>query len=102
MRGSDWVGRYGGDEFLFLLPETNIDGAVVVTEKMCKLVEQVGLVTNEGATAAVTVSVGLGSIADLDLTARPTVEALIGVADRNLLRAKSQGRNRIEPSRTGS
>ncbi|MBZ5587409.1 MAG: diguanylate cyclase [Acidobacteriia bacterium] len=102
LRGSDWVGRYGGDEFLFLLPETNIDGAVVVTEKMCKLVEQVGLVTNEGATAAVTVSVGLGSIADLDLTARPTVEALIGVADRNLLRAKSQGRNRIEPSRTGS
>ncbi len=99
LRSSDWVGRYGGDEFLFLLPETNLDGAVVVTEKMRKLVEQVRLTTDEGATAAVTMSIGLGSLEELELAGRPSAEALIRIADANLLRAKGEGGNRIEPPR---
>jgi len=102
LRSSDWVGRYGGDEFLFLLPETTLDGAIVVTEKMRRLVEQVYLTTEEGLTAAVTLSVGLASMADLDPAERPTAEEIIRVADANLLRAKSLGRNRIEPTRVGA
>ncbi len=102
LRSSDCVGRYGGDDFLFLLPETNLDGAIVVTEKMRRLVEQVYLMTDEGLTAAVTLSVGLGSISDIGPATRPTAEAIIRIADANLLRANSLGHNRIEPPRTGA
>jgi GGDEF domain-containing protein len=50
----------------------------------------------------VTLSVGLGSISDIGQDARPTAEEIIRIADANLLRAKSLGRNRIEPPRTGA
>jgi diguanylate cyclase (GGDEF)-like protein len=99
LRASDRVGRYGGEEFLFLLPETSLDGAVVVAEKVRELVERVRVVADDGTMVHVTVSIGLASIADLPHEEKATAERLISLADRNLFRAKQLGRNRIEPAR---
>ena len=46
-----------------------------------------------------TVSIGLGSLAEIGSYDRPTAERLISEADRSLFRAKELGRNRIEPVR---
>jgi diguanylate cyclase (GGDEF)-like protein len=99
LRTSDWIGRYGGEEFLFVLPETSLEGAVVVAEKVRELVERVRVMADDGTAVRTTVSIGLGSLAELDRDDRPTAERLIAVADRSLFRAKELGRNRIEPTR---
>ena len=99
LRASDWVGRYGGEEFLFVLPETTLDGAVVVAEKVRELVERVRVVTDDGSGVSTTVSIGLGSVAELEGDDHPSAERLIAMADRSLFRAKELGRNRIEPAR---
>ena len=99
LRSSDWVGRYGGEEFLFVLPETDIDGAVVVAEKIRELVESVRVMAEDGRSVSVTVSIGLGTVGGSDDPERPSALGLVAVADRNLFIAKGLGRNRIEPAR---
>jgi diguanylate cyclase (GGDEF)-like protein len=98
LRSADSVGRYGGEEFLLVLPETEIEGAIVVAEKVRGLVESAS-VPLEGAegTASVTVSIGLASLRDLPPGPR-TAQDLLVAADRSLYRAKQTGRNRVEPS----
>ena len=97
LRTSDAVGRYGGDEFLLVLPETSIEGAAVVADKVRDLVGRVRVLTDDGRTVTTSVSIGLASLVDLDEPQRATVEALIALADRSLFRAKHRGRNRVEP-----
>ena len=99
LRSSDWIGRYGGEEFLFVLPETNLDGAVVVADKVRELVERVRVRADDGRTVTVTVSIGLASMEDAEPDTRSTARQLIALADGNLFLAKSLGRNRIEPAR---
>jgi diguanylate cyclase (GGDEF)-like protein len=98
LRSSDIVGRYGGDEFLFLLPETDLSGAITVADKVRSLVEAVYVALGSGERASSTVSIGLGS---LDLVAGmrgSPAQALIEMADRNVFHAKSVGRNRVVPA----
>jgi diguanylate cyclase (GGDEF)-like protein len=98
LRSSDWVGRYGGEEFLFVLPETTLDASLAVAEKVRSMVEQARLAVPDGRRIKVTVSIGLASLADLPARLMPSVEGLIALADRRLMRAKAAGRNRIELS----
>ncbi len=100
MRSSDAVGRYGGDEFLFVLPETDLQSGAAVAEKIRELVERVRVDLDDGRVIGVTVSIGLASIADLDDPEHPLAGALVALADRNLFRAKQRGRNRVEPAPT--
>jgi diguanylate cyclase (GGDEF)-like protein len=101
LRSTDHVGRYGGEEFLLLLPETDLPGAVAVAEKARALVEKERFVDDDGrAVGGVTLSIGLASLDDLGGLPRDraTAKELIAAADRSLYRAKEEGRNQVRPA----
>lgn len=90
LRGSDHKCRYGGEEFLVLLPETPIEGARRVAETLRRaLADRIVSWKNERLqiTASFGVSVALPSETD--------IQALIGRADQALYQAKHEGRNRV-------
>lgn len=91
LRSMDIFGRYGGEEFVILLPETRLDAAVVVAERLRQQIESAILDTDEGL-IRVTISLG---VAELDQET-PRVETLVRRADQALYRAKQAGRNRTE------
>jgi diguanylate cyclase (GGDEF)-like protein len=98
LRSTDAVGRYGGEEFLLVLPETDLPSAVRVAEKVRGVVERTRLPLDGGETVHATVSIGLGALSELPAGETPTVRDLIALADRSLYRAKKAGRNRVEPA----
>ena len=83
-RDYDVAARFGGDEFCVLLPETSLEGALVVAERIRADVEAAG----KGAGIALTVSIGVAQTDE-----RTTAEELVTRADRAAYRAKSGGRN---------
>jgi diguanylate cyclase (GGDEF)-like protein len=85
----DWVARYGGDEFLFVLGSANETAAVEAAEKIRTACARAS-VRYDGKTLHFTVSLGICT-ADAP---QATVDELIGKADRNLYNAKKSGRNR--------
>ena len=84
------LGRYGGEEFVAILPEVDAAGAKVAGERMRGAVAAAPAVF-EGRSIDVTISVG---IAALGQTPR-TVESLLGEADKALFIYKKNGRNRV-------
>jgi diguanylate cyclase (GGDEF)-like protein len=88
-RASDFGGRFGGEEFILLLPDTDRDGAAVIAEKIRVSVSQVDI---PGVSRPVTASFGAASIPQD--AGEPTL--LLRGADRALYLAKSRGRNRVE------
>ncbi|MFP3940492.1 MAG: diguanylate cyclase [Thermoanaerobaculia bacterium] len=98
LRSTDSVGRYGGEEFLIVLPETDLAGARVVANKLRALVEEVRTPMEDGEEAAVTISIGLAGRGEPCDVGEPTVRDLLHRADRALYEAKQRGRNRIHPA----
>jgi two-component system chemotaxis response regulator CheY len=93
LRRADHVYRYGGEEFLAVLPEQGLDDAASAMDRVREAVERLGIVHAPGARhAVVTVSVGLATASPAD--PHPIREA-IETADRALYRAKSEGANRV-------
>ncbi|NKQ10530.1 sensor domain-containing diguanylate cyclase [Pseudomonas sp. SST3] len=90
MRDADIAGRYGGEEFVVLLPDTESEGAVTFAERLRQSIEMHEVV-HEGQTIRFTVSLG---IADLS---QPTsgYAQLIERADTALYQSKSAGRNQV-------
>lgn len=88
LRRSDVRCRYGGDEFLIVLPETSASGAARVGEWLRSEMEQID-VSPAGERVAVTISVGIATTVGAALAA----PALIDRADRALYLAKADGRN---------
>lgn len=95
LRGSDAVGRYGGEEFLLVLPETDLAGAEVVAEKIRHRVESLWIPMDDGVGAEVRVSIGLATLESTSAAPAEEARALIAAADRALYRAKETGRNRV-------
>lgn len=95
LRASDAVGRYGGDEFLVLLPETDSGAALGVAEKVRARVERLRIQMESGIVLQATLSIGLASLRDLEGVHGLTTSTLIGMADEALYRAKREGRNRV-------
>jgi diguanylate cyclase (GGDEF)-like protein len=87
-RSEDVISRYGGDEFMILLPETASDGSVLLAERIRKTFETTQ--NSEGGKFA-TVSIG---IASYPISPAHNIEDLIKLADQALYRAKEAGRNR--------
>jgi diguanylate cyclase (GGDEF)-like protein len=93
VREGDMVGRYGGEEIVILLPETDRDLAVRVAERLGAAVAEKPFQTTQGE---VTVTVSIGVAAQDENT--PHFEALIARADQALYIAKHKGRNRVAVS----
>ncbi|MFT3859411.1 MAG: 7TM diverse intracellular signaling domain-containing protein [Aquabacterium sp.] len=89
-RPGDEAVRYGGEEFLVLLPNTHLAGAAHVAENIRRQVEALAL-SADGKAVPLTVSVG---VACVHATAEGQPQALINAADQLLYQAKQQGRNR--------
>jgi diguanylate cyclase (GGDEF)-like protein len=87
-RLEDVISRYGGDEFMILLPETASDGAVLLAERIRKTFENT---KNADGEHFATVSIG---IACYPISPAHNIEDLIKLADQALYRAKEAGRNR--------
>jgi two-component system, cell cycle response regulator len=91
LRRRDKVGRFGGDEFLIVLPETGSKGAAQLAERMRKAVETT-VAAELGLSVSVTMS--MGAAAARAESTNP--ESLLENADIALYRAKALGRNRAE------
>jgi diguanylate cyclase (GGDEF)-like protein/PAS domain S-box-containing protein len=89
VREIDLIGRYGGDEFIILMPETDIESAHMVAERLLQIISQ-PIETIKGQ-VKITTSLGITSIT------ADTAEliGLINIADEALYMAKRSGRNRI-------
>src|SRR4029078_1730978 len=90
IRAVDSAYRYGGDEFLILLPETEFIGAYVVAEKIREGVEEIG---ESLATEVASTSARIGLVSDPEDGATP--EELMVAADRAMYQAKALGKNQI-------
>lgn len=91
VRGVDFVIRYGGDEFIILLPHTNLADAVAVGERLRSRIEKVDFGDSSG-TCHLTISLGVGSRLESDID---SARSLLRAADMALYLAKSNGRNRL-------
>jgi len=94
-RQSDTVGRYGGEEFVVILPEMNLQDARRKLESLRELVANTPIELNsEGEMVAVTISAGLAALPE---DGNDTTE-LFALADERLFQAKREGRNRVVAS----
>jgi len=90
-RDVDISGRYGGDEFVILLPETQSSFAQVFAERLCQMIPQ-KLEKIEETTISVTLSIGIATFSgDADIT----FDTLLDQADQALYVAKQAGRNQV-------
>ncbi len=92
VRVSDTVARYGGDEFMLVLPETSLEGAREVSER-CRAAIAAVRVRVGAHDVGVTASVGITSV---DHPAVHSVDDLIRITDATLYAAKERGRDRVE------
>jgi len=92
-RGYDLAGRMGGDEFIWILPRVEKEGAVAAAERLREAVEQFQF-GNEQCPLTLTTSIGLTTYVP-GKTEHPTPAQLLKVADLALYTAKREGRNRI-------
>jgi diguanylate cyclase (GGDEF)-like protein len=89
VRLSDIVGRWGGEEFLVLLPETDYKGALLAAEKIRKMVEREVFYYHKQS-LNITVTIGVSN-----LNVRKPLEKAVAEADAAMYRGKEDGRNRV-------
>jgi diguanylate cyclase (GGDEF)-like protein len=91
LRACDAAGRYGGEEIVIVLPQTDLEGAGVLAERLRQAIEHAAFDIGGGVRLGVTVSIG---VAALDGKVR-SAEELVEAADAALYGAKAAGRNRV-------
>ena len=94
---ADWIARFGGEEFVMVLPETGLSGAGVLVERIRSRLASTDI-NACGNTLRVTASFGVIGFDGASLkksAAPPSTEAIMNRADRLLYRSKREGRNRV-------
>ncbi|MGM0518508.1 MAG: diguanylate cyclase [Campylobacterota bacterium] len=87
VRKSDMVGRWGGEEFLVIMPETNLENAIQIGEKIAKNLREYYF---DFISRSITTSVGAGEFRRED-----SIKTLFARVDENLYRAKKQGKDLV-------
>jgi diguanylate cyclase (GGDEF)-like protein len=90
LRTTDIIARYGGDEFMCLLPETGTEGAAAVAERIRKRIAETPLAAGQ-VSISTSVSIGVATYPEHG----EDFDAVAKSADRALYAAKEQGRNRV-------
>ncbi|HUW39374.1 MAG TPA: diguanylate cyclase [Rectinemataceae bacterium] len=90
-RSCDQIGRHGGEEFLLVLPLTDIPGALACAERFRSALAQAPLVLHDGSKARLTASFGVAVFHTDD----ESPDAALSRADQAMYRSKSEGRNRV-------
>lgn len=91
-RSGELIGRYGGEEFVVLLPRMTLVRAQVLAESMCRRIADLNIEHGESMDNKVTISIGIAAMVP-SMTDEPA--NLLRIADRCLYRAKADGRNRV-------
>lgn len=99
LRGTDFMGRFGGEEFMVLCPNTSLEGAKALAERIRQAVEESGFTVN-GKNIKMTISVGVTELSNhLDAAAKlnevELLHDMIDAADSAMYNAKRNGRNRV-------
>ncbi len=95
LRTSDVLGRYGGEEFLAVLPESDLEAGRKAAERLRRAVADRTAIIASGERVPITASFGVASQAELGSEA--TANALVALADSRLYQAKAAGRNCVRP-----
>ena len=95
LRGTDLLGRYGGEEFLAVLPQVDLDAGCIAAERLRQGLENHLVRLPGGAEVRITASFGVA--ARDELTGPLSSDLLVSLADRRLYEAKTAGRNRVRP-----
>lgn len=94
MRRYDWVGRWGGDEFLLVLPGTEVGEAKKVADRLHGLVRKTRVKLDENLNIGLLISIGIASQVKIDRN-MDSLEDLLARADQAMYRAKEAGRDRV-------
>ncbi|HEX9018983.1 MAG TPA: diguanylate cyclase, partial [Anaerolineaceae bacterium] len=90
LRATDLIGRWGGEEFVIVLPEADSDGAMLIAERIRRMVADTQILLPD-AKIQVTISIGVATLKDTCCS----LDALVDVADRAMYLAKQGGRNQV-------
>ena len=91
LREVDIIGRIGGEEFTVLLPETEIEVAIDVAERLRIQIADATVPLEAGLSLQFTVSIGISSLNSAD----DNLDLLLNLADQGLYKAKNSGRNKV-------
>lgn len=94
LRKVDIIGRIGGEEFAVLLPETSMDGAMLVAERLRLEFTSTKVGIDQGLPLTFTVSIGVSALSP----SKENLDELMSLADKALYVAKESGRNRVAGS----
>jgi two-component system, cell cycle response regulator len=90
VRDTDLLARFGGEEFCFLFPETDLNGAASIAERINQAISQLEF-ESEKNRFSVTVSIGVSTLLD----SNDNMESMLKRSDDCLYQAKATGRNRV-------
>jgi two-component system cell cycle response regulator len=95
LRGPDIIGRYGGEEFLVVLPESDLEAGRQAAERLRRALSSAVIPVASGSEVRITGSFGVAAASELDTSA--SAQGLVSLADARLYEAKSAGRDCIRP-----
>jgi len=91
LRSVDIIGRWGGEEFAILLPETDAQEAAEIAERLREVIDHAKVTLTTGLLLHFTVSIGIATLKDKDAN----IDILLNNADEALYQAKATGRNKV-------
>jgi len=91
LRKTDILGRHGGDEFMIILPETSLDGAKLLAEKVRVAVSEIELSVEKNKRIGLSLSLGVASCC----APAENIDSLVRLADSALYTSKQMGRNKV-------